>query len=153
MRDSPQYITSVSWSRTKNELIAIGFSNGYIEIWDADRKVCIRQFKSHITRVSSLSWNTHILTSGSISGDIHNYDIRIANQHISALTIHNHEICGLEWSPNGRFLASGADDNTGFLFKMDFQFKKLINLSNISSHYLGFNNVKLLRTFLQIQKA
>lgn len=68
---------------------------------------------SHETRVSSLSWNSKfsLLSSGSQSGNVHNYDIRKANFHVHSLSGHSLDVCGLQWSPNGRFLASGGNDN------------------------------------------
>lgn len=91
----------------------------------------------HTARVGSLSWNEHVLSryscfighkdtlqlciclaqrgislpSGSRSGQIHHHDVRVANHHISTLTGHSQEVCGLQWSPDGRYLASGGNDN------------------------------------------
>lgn len=35
----------------------------------------------------------------------------MAEHHISTLTGHTQEVCGLKWSPDGRYLASGGNDN------------------------------------------
>lgn len=94
---------------------------------------------SHTARISSLSWNDHVLSryigfhllpqkskpsncgslhvndslllSGSRSGCIHHHDVRVAEHHIATLRGHSQEVCGLHWSPDGRYLASGANDN------------------------------------------
>ena len=70
---------------------------------------------SHNSRVGSISWNplqTDFLSSGSQTGHIHHYDIRMAHYHTHSLSkAHTMDVCGLKWSPNGRFLASGGNDN------------------------------------------
>lgn len=50
--------------------------------------------------------------SGSRSGLINHHDVRVANHHMFTLRGHTQEVCGLTWSPDGRYLASGGNDNT-----------------------------------------
>lgn len=50
-------------------------------------------------------------TSGSRSGAIHHHDVRVANHHVATLARHTQEVCGLKWSPDGKYLASGGNDN------------------------------------------
>lgn len=38
--------------------------------------------------------------------------MRIADHHTSSFLHHTQEICGLQWSPDGKLLASGGNDNT-----------------------------------------
>ena len=84
-----------------------------IQLWDVNASKMVRQFKSHRSRVSTLSWNSQrsILSSGSQRGHIHNYDPRMAQYLINSLQSHSLDVCGLKWSHNGRFLASGGNDN------------------------------------------
>ena len=49
--------------------------------------------------------------SGSRSSAIHHHDVRVRDHHVGTLTSHTQEVCGLAWSPDGRHLASGANDN------------------------------------------
>lgn len=51
------------------------------------------------------------VSSGCRSGAIHNHDVRIADHHIGTLLSHMQEVCGLQWSPDGSYLASGGNDN------------------------------------------
>jgi len=104
-------VTSVKWI-TEGMHIAIGLSDGNVELWDAAVNKRVRSMAGHPTRVGSLDWNQHILTSGARSGSIFNHDVRVANHHISSFNNHTQEICGLQWSPDGKLLASGANDNT-----------------------------------------
>ncbi|CAF4406955.1 unnamed protein product, partial [Adineta steineri] len=45
------------------------------------------------------------------TGDIILYDVR-QKECIIKFQHHRQEICGLKWCPNGRYLASGSNDNT-----------------------------------------
>lgn len=54
--------------------------------------------------------------SGSRSGHIHHHDVRVADHHICTLTGHSQEVCGLQWSPDGRYLASGGNDNLVYVW-------------------------------------
>ena len=45
------------------------------------------------------------------SGDILLYDVR-QKDCIVRFQSHRQEVCGLKWCPNGRYLASGSNDNT-----------------------------------------
>ncbi len=49
--------------------------------------------------------------SGSRSGAIHHHDVRVADHFVGRLAGHSQEVCGLQWSPDGRYLASGGNDN------------------------------------------
>jgi cell division cycle protein 20 (cofactor of APC complex) len=45
------------------------------------------------------------------------HDVRIANHCVGILRSHSQEVCGLAWSPDGTYLASGANDNTLCVFE------------------------------------
>lgn len=53
----------------------------------------------------------HFPCSGSRSGSIHHHDVRVAEHRVGALDGHSQEVCGLKWSPDGKYLASGGNDN------------------------------------------
>ena len=83
--------------------------------------------RGHSDRVSCLHWSRHLLArycvinntftspspslSGSRSGEIHIHDVRQPEHLLCRLLHHKMEVCGLQWSPNGSMLASGANDN------------------------------------------
>ncbi|XP_028448066.1 cell division cycle protein 20 homolog isoform X2 [Perca flavescens] len=109
------YICSLSWAKGGNYL-AIGTSDCKVQLWDVYNRTRVRSLASHTSRVASLSWNDHVLTSGSRSGHIHHHDVRVADHHIFTLTGHSQEVCGLKWSPDGRYLASGGNDNLVYVW-------------------------------------
>ncbi|XP_061878577.1 cell division cycle protein 20 homolog [Entelurus aequoreus] len=111
MEQETDYVSSLSWSKD-GSYISIGTSDCAVQLWDVEQEKCLRSMASHSARVCSMSWNQHILSSGSRSGQIHHHDVRVADHHIFTLKGHSQEVCGLKWSPDGRYLASGGNDNT-----------------------------------------
>ncbi|XP_071949532.1 cell division cycle protein 20 homolog [Antedon mediterranea] len=110
MDNADEYISNVSWIAEGN-VLGVGNSLGQVQLWDIEKQKCLRTMSGHAHRVGSLSWNSFVLTSGSRSGVIHQHDVRIADHHIGTLNYHTQEVCGLKWSPDGKYLASGGNDN------------------------------------------
>src|SRR3954451_16571639 len=71
------YISSLSWSYN-GDYLAVGTSDGDIQIWDVLKEQKIRSMLGHITRVGVLTWNKHIISSGCKDGSIWHHDIRVA---------------------------------------------------------------------------
>ncbi|MBN3313277.1 CDC20 protein, partial [Atractosteus spatula] len=116
LENEEDYITCVSWVKEGN-FLAIGTSDGKVQLWDVDSQKRLRSMASHTARVGCLSWNNHILSSGSRSGHIHHHDVRVANHHVATLAGHSQEVCGLKWSPDGKYLASGGNDNLVYVWQ------------------------------------
>ncbi|XP_040275553.1 cell division cycle protein 20 homolog B [Bufo bufo] len=102
------YVSSVSWINA-GSCLAIGTSNGEVQLWDIETQKRLRNMLGHMSVVGALSWNQHILSSGSRLGHIHHHDVRIAENHIGTLR-HKQGICSLKWSPSEKHLASGSSD-------------------------------------------
>ncbi|CAA6675495.1 unnamed protein product [Spirodela intermedia] len=68
----------------------------------------VRVLRGHRNRVSSLSWNCNLLSSGSRDASIINHDVRAGASSASRFQGHSSEVCGLRWSAGGNLLASGA---------------------------------------------
>lgn len=114
----PDYIASLSWIQGGN-VLAIGTGDGepnVVQLWDCSVGKKLRSMRSHSSRASSLSWNSHILSSGDRNGEIHNHDVRVENHLIGKFLSHNQDICGLKWSPTGDYLASGSNDNVVYIW-------------------------------------
>ncbi|KAF5278625.1 hypothetical protein FQA39_LY00667 [Lamprigera yunnana] len=108
--DVNDYVCSVSWVQ-EGDFLAVGTSTGTVELWDCSQSKRLRIMDGHSARVSSLSWNSYILSSGCRSGKIIHHDVRQRNHNILILNGHTQEICGLKWSNDGKYLASGGNDN------------------------------------------
>jgi len=74
------------------DTLAIGMDNGIVEIWDTEVSKLIRKLSGHTQRVSSLSWNRNLLSSGSLDSTIINHDIRVRDNIYSQLTHHTKEV-------------------------------------------------------------
>jgi cell division cycle protein 20 (cofactor of APC complex) len=117
--EADSYVSSVNWSQCSNYL-AVGLSNHTIQIWDPERTQLIRTLKGHEERVSSLSWNGCLLSSGSRDTNIINHDVRMPFHIINKYTTHEGEVCGLKWSRDGSQLASGANDNALMIWDLGY---------------------------------
>ena len=91
MEQPGDYISSVAWIKEDNYL-AVGTSNAEMQLWNV-------QQAAHSARVSSLSWNSYILSSGSRSGHIHHYGVWVAEHHVATLSGHSQKVCELHWAP------------------------------------------------------
>lgn len=107
--DGPM-VTSVRWA-ADGTYLAIGTSDNEVQLWNASESKLLRTLKGHGARVASLAWREATLTSGSKDGSVHHSDVRQGNPIIAKLKAHAQEVCGLEWSSDGQFLASGGNDN------------------------------------------
>lgn len=110
-RSEESYISSVSWVQQGGGHIALGTSDGTVELWDVHAGKKLRTMDGHGDRVGALSWNQHILSSGGRDSVVVNHDVRVSRHNIATLSGHDQEVCGLSWSPDGSTLASGGNDN------------------------------------------
>ena len=104
------YISSVQWTADA-AYIAVGISNGEIKLFDPTRETALRKMQVQINRVGSLAWRQHVVSAGCRSGRIYHHDVRVAKHHIGTFERHTQEVCGLKWSQDLRYLASGGGDN------------------------------------------
>ena len=112
---SNNIITSLSWMENGINL-GIGLPDGIIQLWDINKKIKIREIFAHNNRVSCLSWNNNILSSGSKDRYIKNFDIRIKVPEIFKIKKHKQEVCSLKYSIEGDLLASGGNDNMVYIW-------------------------------------
>lgn len=108
--ESNDYVCSVAWIQ-EGPYLAVGTTVGNTELWDCSEVKRVRVMSGHVARVGSLAWNSHILTSGCRAGLIVHHDVRQRQHLISSVNAHAQEVCGLKWSPDGKYLASGGNDN------------------------------------------
>ncbi|ELA42163.1 uncharacterized protein VICG_00806 [Vittaforma corneae ATCC 50505] len=98
-----------------NNVLAIGDSKGQIHLYDFEKGQIVDRRIPHSTRVCSIAFSDKIMSSGEKTGKISNLDLRSSIP--SYLSGHTQEVCGLKWSPNNEYLASGSNDNTVRIWK------------------------------------
>ncbi|CAJ0924847.1 unnamed protein product, partial [Mesorhabditis belari] len=103
-------VTSVQWA-DKGDLLAVGTNKGATQIWDVHTQKKIHELDGHSSRVGCLAWNDQLICSGSRDRSILQRDLRASTAPTRKLTSHRQEVCGLKWSPDRQFLASGGNDN------------------------------------------
>jgi cell division cycle protein 20 (cofactor of APC complex) len=103
-------VASLSWSKDGTHL-AIADFNGDTHLWDVENSSRLRTIRDHESRIGTLDWNMHCLSSGSRGGIIHNNDVRLARPRMASLRGHEGDVCGLKWASDGSQLASGGNDN------------------------------------------
>ena len=110
--ENEDLVASVGWSRLGGSYLATGTHTGVVHVYDTETQKLLRTYEGHQGRVGALSWsNSHILSSGSKDKTILNRDLREKGNFVSRYEGHRQEICGLKWSFNDQYLASGGNDN------------------------------------------
>jgi len=114
-------VTSVSWAERGN-LVAVGTHRGYVQIWDVMANKKLNVLEGHSVRVGALAWNGDSLSSGSRDRLILQRDIRTPSVVPDRKLVgHRQEVCGLKWSPDNQYLASGGNDNKLFVWNLSSQ--------------------------------
>uniref|UniRef100_A0A1B0GEK7 CDC20/Fizzy WD40 domain-containing protein n=1 Tax=Glossina morsitans morsitans TaxID=37546 RepID=A0A1B0GEK7_GLOMM len=100
---------ALSWIQD-GQILAIGNKSGIVEFWDCDKVKRLRVMDGHSARVGSLAWNSYLVSSGSLDGSIVHHDVRSRDHKVATLNGHTQEVCGLKWSTDYKYLASGGND-------------------------------------------
>jgi cell division cycle 20-like protein 1 (cofactor of APC complex) len=80
-------VTSVGWSN-RGQHLAIGTHNGDTQIWDTTKGKIVRTLGDHLARVSSVSWNGSIVSTGSRDRTIYSRDLRAKNSIVTKHVSH-----------------------------------------------------------------
>lgn len=101
---------------TSSDLLAVGGGSGHVFVFDTVKSMLVRApLRRHNHRVGVLSWmDSNVVASGSRDRNIFLRDIRIPDHEsdiTQKLVFHKQEVCGLKWSEDSLYLASGGNDN------------------------------------------
>lgn len=104
------YYCALKWNPSGTR-IGTGSNVGILEVTDSEKCLPVWSQHCHVGRISSMSWmNPNVVSTGSRDYTIKTFDLRCRDK-VTILKRHNQEVCGLKWSPNGIYLASGGNDN------------------------------------------
>ncbi|OXA37617.1 fizzy-related protein homolog [Folsomia candida] len=105
-------VTSVAWNE-KGTQLAVGTHTGLVQIWDVTTKTLLTSIWGHSARVGVMAWSEggNVISTGSKDCSISESDLR-EHRHMLDKRRYGHleEVCGLAWSPDNEFLASGGGD-------------------------------------------
>lgn len=140
------YVTSLSFSSAAggHSILAIGRNSGHISLWSLSDEgtrfesqqpnaVACLSFKPVTTRRTSAKLGTTVSVEELLVGDeignvyyyavewVENLKVDIHGWHgamtlIAKISVHSQQICGLAWSHEGDYFATGANDNACCLF-------------------------------------
>lgn len=110
-----ELLTSLAWEK-KSDRLALGCMSGEVKLYDIFKKKCVRKLRGHHLKVGALSFMNNLILSGCRESKICLFDVRDRENPVSIFTKHTQEICGLKWSPDGSYFASGGNDNMLHVF-------------------------------------
>lgn len=108
--DEGDHVCSLAWIQ-EGHILAVGTNSGNVELWDCSKMKRLRVMNGHSARIGSLAWNSFMVSSGSRDGSIIHHDVRQREHLVGTMVGHTQEVCGLKWSPDAKYLASGGNDN------------------------------------------
>ena len=142
------YVSSLSFSSAAggHSILAIGRNDGHLALWSLHEQIikfdtvlpnavaCLA-FKPVTTRRPSVRFGVLVETEELLLGDelghVYYYSIEWMTDHqiavhgwngamtmIAKINVHSQQICGLAWSPDGEYFATGANDNACCLFRV-----------------------------------
>ncbi|KAJ5880314.1 uncharacterized protein N7473_011367 [Penicillium subrubescens] len=141
------YVTSLSFSSEEGgkSILAVGRQSGQISLWGAfepkvrfevshPRSISCISFKPNTTRrlserYTNLVVNAEDLAVGDELGSFWYYSVEWPEINskwswtgsmtlLAKISAHSQQICGIAWSPDQRFLATGGNDNVCLLFEL-----------------------------------
>ncbi|KAG9607985.1 WD40 repeat-like protein, partial [Aureobasidium melanogenum] len=151
---------SFSSTEGERSILAVGRSDGSITLWSPSEEgprfsythrsavacVCFspRTFRRASVRHPGVKVQVEYLLVGDEAGHIYLYSVEWPNAEdvdifawpgsmivLARLDLHSQQICGLAWSPDGQFFASGGNDNALFVFET----RRIMQLENIPAQH------------------
>ncbi len=110
--DPHDYVRSVAFSND-GRLLASGFLNGGIQVWEVDSGLQAYSLAAHLASVNSVAFSPDNLwlVSGSRDRKIKLWDAGTGGE-VQTLNGHEAEVRSVAFSPDGQWLVSGSHDRT-----------------------------------------
>lgn len=138
---------SFSSTEGGHSILAIGRNNGQLSLWSLFDSEGVRFYSQHQSAVACLAFkpvttrrlserfgslvSMEDLIVGDEAGVVYYYSVEWMTNHdiaihgwqgamnlLAKITVHHQQICGLAWSHDGEYIATGANDNMCCLFEV-----------------------------------
>jgi WD40 repeat protein len=120
LRGQKNWVNCLAFSSGKEQqqqLLASGFSDNTVQLWDTHTRECVAVLKGHTSRVRSVAFspNNRLLASSMSDGTVLLWDTH-TNECVAVLQGHTGSVESVAFSPDSRLLASVAFDKTVWLW-------------------------------------
>ncbi|GMS83628.1 hypothetical protein PENTCL1PPCAC_5803, partial [Pristionchus entomophagus] len=105
------FVTSVQWTEN-GDFLAVGTNHGIVQVWDVSTEKMVHEMPGHSEWRHYLFGKQSIMVKRKYFRIILQRDVRSPPGYSEKrLTSHRQEVCGLKWSPDKQYLASGGQDH------------------------------------------
>jgi WD40 repeat protein len=143
VRYAAKSVRSIAVSETRNEL-AVGYSDHYIRILEADTLKLKYAFKAHANSVFTVVYSPedNFLLSGSRDAHLKIWQPEEGYQEYSAIVAHLFTINHLTFSPNGAYFATCSMDKSIKIWDAQtFRLLKVIDRARHAGHGTSVNKL------------
>jgi len=109
-----KFLTALKWIDECH--LAVGNADKEVQIWDMSTMKQLRKFESLNGRVTTLAVCKDLLVEGGSDNRVLLHDLRLKNHHVATLRGHIKAVCGLAFSSDGWYVASGGTDNKSLIW-------------------------------------
>ncbi|KDQ55961.1 hypothetical protein JAAARDRAFT_36753 [Jaapia argillacea MUCL 33604] len=112
-------VHTIDWAGSDSpNTLGLGTLQGTVQIWDATGKgTKTRSWTDPLwIGVGGMSWNKDLLAVGKGDGKVLVYDTRAPGDTIKKVGGHKGKVHGVKWSTDGKYLATGDDNGTVFVW-------------------------------------
>ena len=110
---SPVPVTSLAWLEGVGATLALGMSDGRVELWDCESSRCLRTLGPDSAAIGCCGWGgvVRLLATGTHGGRTELWDVRAPEGRVWGCETHVGRVCGLAWEETGvGRLATGGSD-------------------------------------------
>lgn len=112
--ESPGRIIRSLKFKPDNPVLAVGYDDGKIEMWDITSGKCISEIKAHTSDITDIKFNSRLsqMATASTDGTLKLWDANNLSGLPVSFNDNNGLVITIEFSPDGQLLISGTDGSS-----------------------------------------